>query len=108
MHDVVHMYTLGLLFRARICMQRCDFVSMKVSVHFIIDVLFLVSGTKKKKKIHKNNYYPTVTFCKTGFNFSAWYMSALETSAVIVCDLSLFGHILFLFDVYMLLYCGGN
>lgn len=56
MHDVVHTYTLGLLFRARICMQRCDFVSMKVSVHFIIDVLFLVSGTKKKKK-----YIKTIT-----------------------------------------------
>lgn len=35
-------------------------------------------------------------------------MRALESSAVVVCVLSLFGHILILFDIYVLLYCGKN
>lgn len=86
----------------------CTDVILSVRKYQYTSLLMFYSLFLGPKKIHKNNYYPTVTFCKTGFNFSAWYMSALETSAVIVCDLSLFGHILFLFDVYVLLYCGGN
>lgn len=51
---------------------------------------------------------PSVKIKKKGFYFSAWYMGALESSAVMVCELGLFGHILFSLDIYVLLYCGRN
>lgn len=51
---------------------------------------------------------PSLSVRKKGFDFSAWYIRALESSAVIVCELSLYGHTLFQFDIYMLLYCGRN
>lgn len=78
-------------------------------VHFASDVFFSVSGMKNNIKKIASPPSPSVGKKKSGgFNFSAWYMRSLESFAVIVCELSLFGHILFLFDIYMLLHCGRN
>lgn len=83
------------------------FLMLKAPVCFTSGVFFFVPETKNNTKIISSPPSPSVKKIK-GFYFSAWHMGALESSAVMVCELSLFGHILFSLDIYVLLYCGRN
>lgn len=111
MHICVHMYTSDVLpytkylHVQKVC--RVTFFILKVVVHFTSDVFFSVSGTKNNIKMIASPPSPSVQK-KMGFDFSAWHMRTSESFAVIVCELSLFGHILFLFDIYVLLHRGRN